>query len=316
MSEEEKSNIIKHICYNPDNGRLILSDSLNNHFLCDIFGRKKRHFKNDLTGISSGSNRRKNDPFFSNTFSKSFSKNYCDYFPITRKFEGYSKFPRPLCPPFVNSPSHEIKNKSIKKNLIEILSKFFNSKQTNFIINKKNENLGLNYLTDDLNEFDSIKNDSEKLINLIEKTFDEYKKKYKYKINEMNNNPIFKALKIFERFLIENPNKKIINGRELKSPNKILYEKYNVFQSLVNKTGIKKNFLMKKNIYLNENNYFNVNNKNNFNNNVNNNNFNVDYDGNDYNYLTNSNDFKVGRKINKKFGIFSYEEKEKKRRKN
>ena len=298
---EEKINIIKNICYNPDNGRLILSDNLNNHFLCDLFGRKKSKFKQDLTGIFSGENRKRNEPFFS--FSKSFSnsKNYCDYFPIIRKFEGYSKFPRPLCPPFVNSPSHEIKNKSIKKNLIEILSKFFNSKQTNFIINKNNENRGLNYLTDDLNEFDSIKNDSEKLIILLEKTFDEYKKKYKYKINKLNNNPIFKALKMFEKFLKENPNKKIINGRELKSPNKILYEKYNVFHNIINKTGMKRKFLMKKNIYLNENNYFNVNNNNNV------------YDGNDYNYLTNSNDFKVGRKINKKFGIFSYEEEEKKK---
>ena len=87
-----------------------------------------------------------------------------------------------MCPPFVNTPSHKIKNKSIKKNLIEILSKFFNSKQTNFIINKNNENRGLNYLTDDLNEFDSIKNDSEKLIILLEKTFNEYKKNINIKL--------------------------------------------------------------------------------------------------------------------------------------
>ena len=171
MQEHSQTNIIKQICYNPDNGRLILSDNLNNHYLCDLFGKKLTNFKQDLTGILSGRNRKKFEPFFSNTFSKSFSNNnnnnYSDYFPTFRKFEGFSKFPRPLCPPFVNTPKHEIKNKSIKKNLIDVLSKFFNSKQTNFIINKNNDNNGLNFLTDDLNEYDSIKNDSEKLLILF-----------------------------------------------------------------------------------------------------------------------------------------------------
>ena len=306
MQEHSQTNIIKQICYNPDNGRLILSDNLNNHYLCDLFGKKLTNFKPDLTGILSGRNRKKFEPFFSNTFSKSFSNNnnnnYSDYFPTNRKFEGFSKFPRPLCPPFVNTPKHEIKNKSIKKNLIDVLSKFFNSKQTNFIINKNNDNNGLNFLTDDLNEYDSIKNDSEKLLILLEKTFDEFKKNYKYKLNKLYNNPKFKALKIFEKFLKENPNKKIINGRELKSPNKTIYEKYNVLQSLVNKAGIKRKLLLKKNIFLTGNNNYNSNNEKNI------------YDGNDYNYLTNSNDFKVGRKIDMKFGMFSYEEEEKKKK--
>ncbi len=36
--------IILNICYNPETGKLTLSDNYNNHYSCDLFGRIKKNF--------------------------------------------------------------------------------------------------------------------------------------------------------------------------------------------------------------------------------------------------------------------------------
>ena len=101
----------------------------NNHFLCDIFGRKKIRFLPKISGIANVLER-KNYPLTSrNTNSQklltevfsskdkiSKQNKYIDYFPTTRKFEGYTNFPRPIVPPYSNISSH----KQIKKNEIKI----------------------------------------------------------------------------------------------------------------------------------------------------------------------------------------------------
>jgi hypothetical protein len=39
-----KEQIILNICFNPETGKLVLSDNYDNHYLCDLFGRIKKNF--------------------------------------------------------------------------------------------------------------------------------------------------------------------------------------------------------------------------------------------------------------------------------
>ena len=40
--EEKKTPLIKNICYEMDTNKLMINDSENHHYLCDVFGRKKK----------------------------------------------------------------------------------------------------------------------------------------------------------------------------------------------------------------------------------------------------------------------------------
>ena len=45
--------IILNICYNPETGKLTLSDNYNNHYSCDLFGRITKKFFPNVTGQAS-----------------------------------------------------------------------------------------------------------------------------------------------------------------------------------------------------------------------------------------------------------------------
>ena len=125
---ETEEPIIQNICFDDESGRLILSDSNNNHYLCDLFGRKKKKFKPNVTGRASYLERKKLFPLSlkNSEIQKELDRTtkYVDYFPSTRKFEGYSKFPRPIAPPFCNIPDYEMRELK-KRELIEHLVKYF-----------------------------------------------------------------------------------------------------------------------------------------------------------------------------------------------
>ena len=87
------------------------------------------------------------------------------YYPTIRRFEGYSKFPRPLVPPFANIPNYDLKD-NCKKELIKQLQKYFSNNEAKVFIGKENENKGLSYLTCDLNQCDVAKEDSVKIIKI------------------------------------------------------------------------------------------------------------------------------------------------------
>ena len=174
--KNKKDQIILNISYNIETGKLILSDNYNNHYLCDLFGRIKTKFLPNVTGQASYTQRQ---IFFSRN--KNLQKKELlnrpntskplilgkngpvNYHPTTRRFEGYSKFPRPLSPPFSNIPDHEMKEQ-IKKDLIQNLEKYFSDKTSKNIILNNKSNLGLSYLTADLNEFDCMKVDNERIL--------------------------------------------------------------------------------------------------------------------------------------------------------
>lgn len=229
-------NTIKQICFDEDTGRLIMSDSNNNHYLCDIYGRHKLVFLPNVTGMMTGVQRNKKNELQLN-LSKSKSQKDIQYYPLTRKFEGYSKFPRPLVPPFSNRPLNEYSSSS-KQIMIKALKKYFPSNESKHVLSLTNDNKGLSYLTYDLNRCDISSVDSFQIMKLIDETIAKYKEEYKYKLNLLNKNPIVKALTNFKNVLIENKDMRIVNGRVLSEPpteirllsncvNKVLQKKKN-----------------------------------------------------------------------------------------
>ncbi len=282
--------IIKNICYNPDNGRLILSDSENNHYLCDLFGRKHPEFLPDLSGFINGRQRKQLSTLtFSSTVSLPSTENFIEYYPTIRRFEGYSKFPRPLVPPFANIPNYDLKD-NCKKELIKQLQKYFSNNEAKVFIGKENENKGLSYLTCDLNQCDVAKEDSFKIIKIIDETFEEYKKIYKYQLNTLKTNRVLVALNQFKEVLKRNDNMKIINGRLLKIPCDEIIEKYNYIHERMRKIGLKRMKIVKQEYSKTTRNYVP-----------------------DINEITNSSDITLGKRIYGKFGIYSYEEEQRKK---
>ena len=263
--ENNKQPLIKNICYETDSNKLMINDSENHHYLCDIFGRKKIKFLPYITGMINRNKIRnlsqeKNLTYFytSNFSTKNISskkknnitasvstsnndilskKKYTDYFPTIRRFEGYSKFPRPVAPPLANFPKHGIKEK-YKKQLINNLRNYFDDEPAKNNVKRNNENKGLSYLTGDLNEYDTIKYDTEHTLRLIDKTLSNFREEYRLKLNMMHKNPNVRALNEYKKKLLLNKTSKIINGRVLDEPSEKIKKNNKIIQSLINKTGL------------------------------------------------------------------------------
>ena len=244
--KNKKDQIILNISYNIETGKLILYDNYNNHYLCDLFGRIKTKFLPNVTGqasytqrqnfLSRNKNLQKKELFNRPNTSKPLflgKSGPVNYHPTTRRFEGYSKFPRPLSPPFSNIPDYEMKEQ-IKKDLIQNLEKYFSDKTKNIILNK-NSNLGLSYFTADLNEFDCMKVDNQRILDLINQTLNKLKEKNNITINKFNKIPIVKALTKFSTFLLANKETTIINNRQLSKPNSQFKKRYDYIQSAISR---------------------------------------------------------------------------------
>ena len=262
-------------------------------YRCDFFGRHFPKFDPDISGSLSGKQRKKLTPLSIDYSNIPKLKNYSDYFPITRKFEGYGQFPHPLSVPFSNIPTWEVKPRN-RAGLINQLQKFSSSDEYLKIMNKSNDNKGLSYLTRDLTEFDTVKNDGLILNDTINKTFDEYKEQYKNQLNTFDKLPAVKALKNFKKVLEENSEKNIVNGKELKNYGEDIKKQYDaVYSCIKSSKGIKNEKIMLPKIKENVNTNVRYENKKN---------------ENYINDMFKSNDCTLGKKMNKPFGIFSYEE--------
>ena len=310
--------IILNICYNPESGKLTLSDNYNNHYSCDLFGRIKKRFFPNVTGQASYHERKikteekyKMTKTTNNFYIK--EKGLIEYYPQTRKFDGYFNFPRPSSPPFCNIPDYVLTNKT-KNELISLLEKYFSDKKSKKYISTDNYNKELSYLTGDLNEFDCLKFDGEKLLKLIKNTLDSIKEEYALKMNIFNKVPIVKALIQFRKYIKENKESIIINNRKLKKPNSTIKKKYDIIHSTITNFGLKKdNFKNFHRLQLDS---------------INNDNLPkiskikhltldscTDKSTEKKKILKKifKNDFKLGHKINMNFGCFSYEEAGKKK---
>ena len=148
MNQKQFSNqeqVILNICYNPETGKLTLSDNYNNHYSCDLFGRIKKKFLPNVTGTASYHERKIKTkekykmPKTTNNFHIK-NKGLIEYYPQTRKFDGYFNFPRPLSPPFCNLPNYAMKE-ATKRELINHLEKYFSEPKNKQYVSNKNLNI-------------------------------------------------------------------------------------------------------------------------------------------------------------------------------
>ena len=325
--EENKKPLIKNICYDMDTNKLMINDSENRQYLCDIFGRKRIKFLPNITGTLNGYKRQnifadKNLSYFQSTnylspnnteknnisllANKSImNKNQINYHPTIQRFEGYSKFPRPIGPPLVNIPNYNIREKD-KRKIIDHLNKYFDDDTAKNDIKRKNENNGLSYITGDLNDYDLIKHDTEQSLKLIKNTLNDFREEYKLKLNIMHKNPNVKALNEFKRNLLLNQNSRMINGRILNEPCDKIKKNYKIIHSIVQKSGLsyekkndKNNFFSKIQYNRKNKTISKYDNKYNFKN------ISIISGPDRVNELYRSKDFTMGRLINMDFGLLS-----------
>ena len=246
-----KEQVILNICYNPESGKLTLSDNYNNHYSCDLFGRIKKKFLPNVTGQVSYKERKiKTEekyklPKTSNNFYIN-EKKLIEYYPQTRKFDGYFNFPRPISPPFCNIPNYVMKE-TTKKELISHLEKYFSNEKSKNFVSYKNKKVEVSYLTGDLNEFDCLKVDAERLLTLIKNTLDSIREEYALKMNIFNKVPMVKALYQFKKYIEENKESIIINNRKLRKPNSTIKKKYDIIHSTLTNFGLKRDNINNKN---------------------------------------------------------------------
>ena len=306
--------IILNICYYPDSGKLILSDNYNHHYSCDLFGRIKKKFLPNVTGQVSYQERKikTEEKYRMSKTTNNFSigeKGLIEYYPQTRKFDGYFNFPKPISPPFCNIPDYTMNSKT-KNELISHLEKYFSDPKSKKYVSNEKRDIELAYLTGDLNEFDCLKVDSEKLLILIKNTLNSIKEEYALKMNIFNKVPIVKALKQFRKYIKENKESIMINNHILRKPNSFIKKKYDVVYRTITNFGLKKDKL--RNIHNLKLETLNIDN--------------ISKPLSGIKHLTLDslsdkskekhvimkklfkNDFKIGRKIDMDFGLFSFEE--------
>ena len=161
-----------------------------------------------------------------------------------------------------------------------------------------------------------MKYDTEKLLKLIEDTFDEYKEKYKYKLDKLYSDPVIKALTKFKKYIINNKDTKTINGRTLNEYNPKIKEEYNIIHNIIQKRTLT-NDITNRNIkkLKKGNTYSKINKIPKLNIELLNNDNNID-NSNKLNTICSSRDLTIGKKIKMNFGFFSYEEEAKKKKEN
>ena len=259
----EELPLIKNISFEMDSGKYILLDNKGNRYICDIYGREQPIFKKNISGFINGEQRKilkkvKSQSDIINNNNKNNLDNRTEkkteeskfYFPSVSRFEGYTHFPKPLCPPFTNIPENVI-NADYKKLLINKCEQKLKVEENKKVFTKPNENLGLSYITSDIKGFmdkekekekekdnlnNSKKNYKEFLIKMIDNTVNDYKIKYKCDLMELiANHSNIRALLHLKKKLINNNETNIINGRKLKEPNINIINEYKIiYNKLIN----------------------------------------------------------------------------------
>ena len=258
---EGQKRIIKNLCYNSDTGRFIMVDNQNNSFLCDMFGREKSPFNGKITGLFNRykpKNRLRplliknfkesqkilspirlpEQPIISkyknfNTISNSKSINY---HPYKKRFDDRCGLPKSLVTPFFNEGNPDLKDNN-KKELIEHLNLYFSDEvcKNNVSMNNQSNKIALSFLTCDLNDYKSCREDNRIILKLIDDTIEKYKEQYKHKLNILYKNPVVKAIIKFKNFLLVNKDTRIINGCKLTEPSEEIKDKYKILNNNIKK---------------------------------------------------------------------------------
>ena len=345
ISEEKR--IIRNLWYDSDTGRFILTDNQNNSYLCDMFGRQKNLFKSRITGISNRYQRKKklqpllikstieDRKIFSNlksqekpiiskyhNFNTISNQKSINYHPFKRRFDDGCGLPKSLVAPFFNENTENSKERD-KKELIEHLDMYFSNEvcKNNISLNYQDNKAGLSYLTCDLNNYKLFDEDNKFILKLIDNTIQKYREQYKNKLDILYKNPVVKALKKFQKYLLLNKDIKVVNGCRLNDPPEKIIEKYKIINNNIkdyfenikaknrNSDKLIEYYKMKKYKTINDNKNNDENEENNIYNETQRNNIIVGPDK--LNNLCKSKDFTVGRLLEMDFGFTEEDHKNK-----
>lgn len=345
ISEEKR--IIRNLWYDSDTGRFILTDNQNNSYLCDMFGRQKNLFKSRITGISNRYQRKKklqpllikstieDKKIFSNlksqekpiiskyhNFNTISNQKSINYHPFKRRFDDGCGLPKSLVGPFFNENTENSKERD-KKELIEHLDMYFSNEvcKNNISLNYQDNKAGLSYLTCDLNNYKLFDEDNKFILKLIDNTIQKYREQYKNKLDILYKNPVVKALKKFQKYLLLNKDIKVVNGCRLNDPPEKIIEKYKIINNNIkdyfenikaknrNSDKLIEYYKMKKYKTINDNKNNDENEENNIYNETQRNNIIVGPDK--LNNLCKSKDFTVGRLLEMDFGFTEEDHKNK-----
>ena len=229
--------IIKEIYFDNNTGKLTLFTSGNNHFLCNLYGNPVIKFYPNITGVANAKQRNESSQTAIETPKPRIRS---AYLPSTKKFECYSKYPRPLVAPLTNLPPNDIKAET-KQNLINTLKEYFTNKKGNVIFSMKvNEMKYLSYMHRPLSSNNrNEKTDINKIIKLIDDTIQSWSSKSEIETIKVRQSPMYKALTKFKRFLILTQNEEKFNkGRKLNEPDKEIKVLYGSINRIINRKGL------------------------------------------------------------------------------
>ena len=246
--------VIKQINFEESSGKLILTEDDNTQYYCDIYGDKICSFLPEITGQRNSPVKR--SELTRDKLGQNLKPNIRNssglYLPIINKFEGYSKFPQPLSPPFYNldhNLKHDMSSEN-KRKLIKTLKKHFTNRKVvnQFALCSMNEdNNHLTYMMTplkvcvDYNEGDKIS-----LIKLIDEHLLDYNQKNRYKIDKIGKDPVIKALKRFRLLLEESKNVNVEKKLNLNRPSEKILEKYKNIKNKMKKNIPKMNSKLDK----------------------------------------------------------------------
>ena len=217
-----------------DIGKLELVDYKGNITECDIYGKPKKKFLTNITGITSF-----RDRICKGLINECKLKNKSLYIPKANNFEGSSMFPRPISLPFV----------SLLENPKKLVKE---AKKEGRAMTKKNKNVfSLRKPLKDNNTIPSFicqkigqnsSNERNYLIKLIDKYILEKKKEHKFEVDYTEKSSSIKALKNYKKKLNENMSNELYNGKIILPPKqKDLMLKYDSIRKAIYNTGLKNN---------------------------------------------------------------------------
>ena len=229
----------KQIHEDNDSGKRELLDYQGTKIPCDIFGLPLKKYVNDISGAADYNLRLRKNLIKKIEYD---IKNL--YTPITAKFEGSSKFPRPISIPFVNQDKDTnmlFKEIKLEKRMTEKKNKFI------LLLKKPSEDQKSipSFICQQLHEENS--QNKKYLINLIDNYVNNKKEQHKYEKNFENKDKEIVALNKYKKILNDNMGNKLYKGiiiRECEQNH--IKEKYTAIRKLIYNTTFKNKMMNEK----------------------------------------------------------------------
>ena len=204
---------------------------------CNIYGYILPCYLKNITGTASKEDRIKLKHIHPKNKNLLNSQSYL---PISTKFEGYSKFPRPQVKPLENE---YLNLKEASNKLIAIVNKSLKSKKNIHLMSKDSDA----YNKDTLDMFTSSLSiysdkDKERIIELIDFDISEFKKANKY--SNLSHNRRIISLRELQNKLKSNSGTRIINNHNFNQPSSTIKSKFlKIDESISHKNKIANSYI-------------------------------------------------------------------------